>query len=123
MPVTLVTSRLCDSSDCQAATKESFIMNARAVASGYSDSARRSAPRVCRRRVAAAYSLDPGNPGGGGKLASQCSDGIDNDGDGKIDWFGKPGGGDPGCPTPVGSRRVQRATCAPNPATAGLGHR
>ena len=34
-------------------------------------------------------------------LASQCNDGIDNDGDGLVDYDPRPGFGDPGCSSPT----------------------
>jgi hypothetical protein len=55
-------------------------------------------------------------------LAQQCNNGIDDDGDGTIDWFGKDGGGDPGCPTPdwpLGE--CQEPECAPASNAPGVG--
>ena len=75
--------------------------------------------------------LGPGAGAGGGNLASQCSDGIDNDGDGLVDWIGNDTGGgvdatgkhgDPGCPTPdwpLGE--CTDPECAPDPHAAGVG--
>jgi len=66
--------------------------------------------------------LAPGAGGGGGNLASQCSDGIDNDGDGKIDWVGRDGGGDTGCPTPdYAGGECTDPECAPDPHAPGVG--
>lgn len=77
--------------------------------------------------------LSSGGQGGGsaGALARQCSDGVDNDGDGLIDWFGNDTGGatdeaglhgDMSCPTPdwpLGE--CNRPECAPASNAAGIG--
>lgn len=59
----------------------------------------------------------------------ECSDNIDNDGDGKIDWIGKNAadsggdgtGGDTGCSTRTENSECTEPWCAPDPDDAGVG--
>jgi hypothetical protein len=48
----------------------------------------------------------------------QCSDGVDNDGDGKIDWQPLPDTGDPGCSTPLDDDESDDPTPPPPPPPA-----
>jgi hypothetical protein len=41
-----------------------------------------------------------------GICTPQCNDGIDNDGDGLIDFNPAPGQGDPGCSSPMDNSEV-----------------
>jgi CSLREA domain-containing protein len=59
-------------------------------------------------------------PSSGGGSVAQCSDGVDNDGDGKIDFTGNgnPANKDPGCESPEDNSEAPDPTQSPSPSAS-----